>query len=102
MYPHAWNLVFRTFFRYVPIPVLLWLRYLPSREYIRFRQFQDFMRKYARTTILPNSQAKDNSKDMISVILRANQAEDLRLRLADFEVDGNISYFFVCGSFLSC
>lgn len=92
LYPHAWNLLFRTFFRYVPIPVLLMIRYLPSREYTRFRQFNKFMRNYARNVILPGSQAKENSKDMISVLIRANEAEDPRQKLEEYEVLDQISY----------
>ncbi|KAI0036665.1 cytochrome P450 [Vararia minispora EC-137] len=97
MYPHAWNLVFRTLWRYVPIPILLFVRYMPSREYTRFRQFNEFMRKYARNVILPNSQAKLDSKDMMSVLIRANEAESPRMKLAEFEVLDQISTILFAG-----
>lgn len=93
--------MFRTFFRYIPIPILLLIRYLPSREYTRFRAFNEFMRDYARNVILPGSEAKENSKDMISVLVRANEAEDPRQRLEEFEVLDQISCVFLFRPFSS-
>ena len=71
--------------------MLYYLRCLPSREYARFRGFLNFTRQFGRE-LVESSEEKLDSKDIMSVLLRANAAEEEKLRLTDHEVIDQISY----------
>ncbi|KZV76310.1 cytochrome P450 [Peniophora sp. CONT] len=98
LYPARWLLIFRTFWHYIHPDILFLMRYLPNRESRRFRHYLDYMRKFGRELI---SQAKvDNEaagKDVMSVLLRANGAEDAKLKLDDREVVDQISNLVLAG-----
>ncbi|VDB83332.1 unnamed protein product [Peniophora sp. CBMAI 1063] len=96
LYPHAWDVVFRSFWQHVPPSMLYYLRYLPSREYARFRGFLDFTRTFGKD-LVTRSEEKSDSKDIMSVLLRANAAEDERSRLTDSEVIDQISTILLAG-----
>ena len=92
MYPHAWDIVFRSLWKLFPENVLWYFRYLPSREYQRFRNYQDFMRVFGRKLIKQTEiDTKGEGKDVMSVLLRANEAEDPKLKLSENEVLDQIS-----------
>ena len=92
LYPHRWNLVFRSLWKYFPTGVLWYLRYLPSREYRRFRHYLNFMRVYGHEMVSQTQvDTKGTGKDIMSVLLRANEAEESRLKLSDSEVIDQIS-----------
>jgi cytochrome P450 len=93
LYPHRWDIVFRHLWRGVPESVLYYLRYLPSREYSRFRRYQDFMRQFAKN-LLSKGEATSEGKDVMSILVRANDAEDERAKLSESEVLDQISYGF--------
>ena len=68
------------------------MRYLPSREYRRFRHYLNFMRVYGRDMISQTQvDTKGAGKDIMSVLLRANEAEESKLKLSDSEVIDQIS-----------
>ena len=93
LYPHRWDIVFRSLWKYFPPGMLWFLRYLPSREYRRFRNYQEFMRQFGRKLIdQVQVDTKGQGKDVMSVLLRANEAEGARLKLSDSEVVDQISY----------
>ncbi|KZV64465.1 cytochrome P450 [Peniophora sp. CONT] len=98
LYPHRWDIVFRAIWKYFSPSVLYFLRYLPSREYQRFRSYQDFMRVFGRKLI---SQAqvdtKGTAKDVMSVLMRANEAEEAALKLSEGEVIDQISTILLAG-----
>ncbi|KZV71952.1 cytochrome P450 [Peniophora sp. CONT] len=96
LYPHRWDVVFRSFWHYLPPSVLYYLRYLPSREYARFRGFLNFTRKFGHD-LVARSEEKSDSKDIMSVLLRANAVEEERLRLSDSEVIDQISTILLAG-----
>ena len=92
LYPAAWIIVFQSFWKYIPVKVLWWLRYLPNRESHRFKTYLDYIRVFGRGLV---SQAQvDNeaaAKDVMSVLLRANGAESKDLKLSDGELIDQIS-----------
>ncbi|KZV76320.1 cytochrome P450 [Peniophora sp. CONT] len=98
LYPPRFLLIFRTLWYHVPVEILALLRYLPTRESRRFRTYLDYMRKFGRELV---SQAKvDNEageKDIMSVLLRANGAEDPKLKLSDGELYDQISNLVLAG-----
>ncbi|VDB83977.1 unnamed protein product [Peniophora sp. CBMAI 1063] len=98
LYPARWFLVFRSLWRYIPASVLWYMRYLPNRESRRFRDYLDYLRKFGRELV---SQAQvDNeaaAKDVMSVLLRANGAEEASLKLSDIELIDQISNIILAG-----
>ncbi|VDC03587.1 unnamed protein product [Peniophora sp. CBMAI 1063] len=98
LYPPALWLVFRKCWDYIPSGVLWYLRYAPARGARRFRTYLDYIRKFGRELV---SQAQvDNeaaSKDVMSVLLRANGAENGALKLSDGELIDQISNIILAG-----
>lgn len=86
LYPAPWYLVFRSLWDYVPQSVLLLMRYLPVREARRFRSHLDYMRNFGRD-LLSQTQVDTEAagKNIMSVLLRANGAEEAKLKLSDGE-----------------
>ncbi|KZV71385.1 cytochrome P450 [Peniophora sp. CONT] len=98
LYPHRWDVVFRSLWRFFPPNLLRLLRYLPNREYRRPRNFQDYMRAFGRKLIdQTQADTKGTGKDVMSVLLRANGAEEARLKLSDGEVIDQISTILLAG-----
>ncbi|KAI0319080.1 cytochrome P450 [Amylostereum chailletii] len=65
LYPRKSDIVFRAFWRYLPTTLVNFFRYLPSREYSRFRRFLDFIQDFAKT-LVASSSAKGDGKDIMS------------------------------------
>jgi cytochrome P450 len=98
LYPHRWDIVFRSLWKYFPSSALWFLRYLPSREYTRFRRYQDFIRNFGRGLIKQTeANSEGNGKDVMSVLLHANEAEEARLKLSEIEVVDQISTILLAG-----
>ena len=77
--------LFKAFWRYLPEPILDLLVYLPRREYRRFRHYLSGIREVARG-IVRRSIVKGDGRDIMSVLLRANDSEDPQTKLSDGEV----------------
>jgi cytochrome P450 len=82
--------VFRALWRYIPEPILHFVRYLPSREYRRFRSYSDYVRIFAQDMI-KESMIRGDGKDMMSVLLRANLSEDPKSKMSEEEIVAQIS-----------
>ena len=83
-------MVFKALWRFIPEPILHFVRYLPSREYRRFRLYSDYMRIFARG-LIKESMIRGDGKDMMSVLLRANSSEDPKSKMSDYEIFDQIS-----------
>lgn len=94
LYPHAWDIIFKHFWKFFPMTILDQSRYIPSREYSRFRRYQDYMRVFARDMIA-KSEARGDGKDIMSVLLRADKTEQDRLKLTELEILDQIAYVLV-------
>jgi len=97
LYPAWYDLVFKESWHFIPEPFLEYVRYVPLREYRRFRSFLDYMRNFARG-LIEESQVKGDGKDIMSVLLRANESSDPKNKMADNEVVDQIA----CVSVTSC
>jgi hypothetical protein len=91
LYPTPLNLVFKSTWRYVPEFLLRFVRYLPTREYRRFRIYLDHAREFAEG-IIKKSVANGNGNDMMSVLLRTNASEVPKNRLKHPEIVDQLSY----------
>ena len=90
LYPSRFDLIFRSLWRYVPDPLLHYVRYLPLREYSRLRTFLDYSQRFSRD-LVKQSMEKLDGKDMMSVLLRANASENPNEQMTDDEVIYQIS-----------
>lgn len=93
LYPPRFELAFRALWRYIPEPLLHYVRYLPLREYRRLRTFLDYTTTFSRN-LVRQSVERRNGKDMMSVLLRANTSENPNSKLTDDEVVSQISCVF--------
>lgn len=85
LYPSRFDLVFRTLWRYIPDPLLYYVRYLPLREYRRPTTFLSYSTRFSRD-LVKQSMEKLDGKDMMSVLLRANASENPNSKVTDDEV----------------
>jgi hypothetical protein len=90
LYPSRFDLVFKALWRYIPEPLLHYVRYLPLREYRRFRTFLDFSESFSRDIVKESTEKRDGN-DLISVLLRANASENLTNKMTDDEVIAQIT-----------
>ncbi|TFY82541.1 hypothetical protein EWM64_g1476 [Hericium alpestre] len=95
LYPSMFDTIFKSFWKYIPSDILHFVRFLPSREYTRFRNYTQFMRKFAPEIIRKNESA--GSKDIITVLQQANASEDAKTRLSDVEVWDQVATLLVAG-----
>ncbi|KAH9986673.1 cytochrome P450 [Russula compacta] len=96
LYPTPLNLIFKSTWRYVPEFLLRFVRYLPTREYRRFRTYLDYARKFSED-IMRKSAAKGDGNDMMSVLLRTNASEDAKNRLKHGEIVDQLSALLLAG-----
>lgn len=96
LYPSRLDLVFKALWCYIPQPILHFVRYLPSREYRRFRLYSDYIRSFARG-LIKESIVKGDGKDMISVLLRANLSSDPNSKMSEDETIAQISTLLLAG-----
>ena len=66
------------------------IKYLPTSQFRRFRDYSAFMRNFSRG-IIEKSIIEGDGKDVMSVLLRANASEDPRARLSDIEMVDQIA-----------
>ncbi|TFY76007.1 hypothetical protein EWM64_g8005 [Hericium alpestre] len=96
LYPSKLDTLFRAFWRYIPEEPLHLIRFLPTKEYKRFLQYSNVMRRLA-PRIIRRNEASGNGKDIVSVLARANETLDPKARLSDVEVCDQISTLLLAG-----
>jgi len=85
LYHRPFDALFKYFWRYLPEPILDLLVYLPRPEYRRFRIYLNGIRDISRE-IVRKSIVKGDGRDIMSVLLRANNSEDPKTKLSEGEV----------------
>ncbi|KAI0306242.1 cytochrome P450 [Multifurca ochricompacta] len=96
LYPAWYDLIFKESWHFIPEPLLEYVRYVPTREYRRFRSFLDYIRNMSREMI-KESMINGDGKDIMSVLLRANESSDPKSKMADNEVIDQISTLLLAG-----
>ncbi|EKM51868.1 uncharacterized protein PHACADRAFT_262256 [Phanerochaete carnosa HHB-10118-sp] len=100
MYPTVWNAIFQAFWDYLPDKVLEQVRHIPTREYRRMQSTLRLFIKYSQRLIAQKSAAlasDKSSKDVMSVLIRANASEDARYKLSDEEMESQMSIMTIAG-----
>lgn len=85
LYPSWYDLIFKETWRYIPRPLLEYVRYLPTREYRGFRSGLDNVRKFSRE-LIKQSMARGDGRDVMSVLLRANGSSSPKNKISDEEL----------------
>jgi len=70
--------------------LLHYLRYLPTREFKRYRGYLDFVREYSKGLIQKNVREQD-SGTIISALLNANESKDPHTYMSEPEMIDQIS-----------
>lgn len=79
LYPAKWNTVFRALWGYVPAALLNFVKYLPTREYARFRRTLGIINRESERLVTEKSAgllAGDKSaKDIMSILGRSRLSQ---------------------------
>lgn len=72
-FPSKPTLLFRHLWRYIPMPILSFVQYVPSKEHIRFRSTLKVINKFAKDLINEKTEAvlagkNENKRDMMSIL----------------------------------
>ena len=96
LYPSWYHFLFKATWRYIPGPLLDYVRYLPTREYRGFRSWLDNVSEFSRG-LIEQSLMKGDGNDIMSVLLRGNGASDPKNKLPDNELVDQVAcvtFFF--------
>ncbi|KAI0032300.1 cytochrome P450 [Vararia minispora EC-137] len=96
LYPPVADIIFKHFWAYIPEDILNWVRYIPTAQYRRFRQYLDHMRRYAKE-LIRGFDVNSDGKDVLSLLLRANASQDPESRVSDDELFDLIPTMLLAG-----
>jgi cytochrome P450 len=96
LYPSWYDLIFKETWKYIPGPLLEYVRYLPTREYRGFRSWLDKVREFSRG-LIKQSMVRGDRNDIMGVLLRANASSDPKNRMDDDELVDQIATFLSSG-----
>ncbi|KAI0652675.1 PAH-inducible cytochrome P450 monooxygenase PC-PAH 1 [Trametes meyenii] len=101
-FPSKANVLFRHFWRYIPMPILNYVKYIPSKEHIRFRKTLGVINDFAQGLIREKTEAvlsgkNENKKDIMSILVKANASENPKSRLTDEEMISQMATFLLAG-----
>jgi cytochrome P450 len=98
LYPSSWDLVFQSTWKFIPRPVLRYLKYLPYKEYRRFATYLQTAIQTGRSIINEKAAGTEKgSKDIISILVQSNLVEDARAQLSEREILSQIATLLVAG-----
>ncbi|KAH8998336.1 cytochrome P450 [Lactarius hatsudake] len=96
LYPSWYDLIFKETWKYIPGPLLKYIRYIPTREYRGFRSWLDNVRIFSRG-LIKQSTDKGDGNDIMSVLLRANASSSPKNKMTDDEMVDQIATFLSAG-----
>jgi len=67
LYPPWYDVIFKNTWKYIPGPLLEYVRYLPMREYRGFRSWLDNVRKFSKV-LIKQSMVKGDGNDIMSIL----------------------------------
>jgi hypothetical protein len=69
LYPSSWDLIFQSTWKFIPRPILRYLKYLPYKEYRRFATYLQTAIQTGRSIINEKAAGTEKgSKDIISIL----------------------------------
>ncbi|KAH7909501.1 cytochrome P450 [Hygrophoropsis aurantiaca] len=98
LYPPSWDLLFKASWRFLPTPVMNLIKYLPTKEYKRFREYLQTAFRTGKNLIEEKASATEKgNKDIMSILVQSNLSEDARFRLNENEILSQIATLLVAG-----
>ncbi|KAJ8474242.1 hypothetical protein ONZ51_g7351 [Trametes cubensis] len=102
-FPSKKTMIFRHFWKYIPMPILKYVQYIPTKEHVRFRQTLKVINNFARGLIEEKTEAvlagkNENKKDIMSILVNANASENPKSRLTDEEMISQVATFLLAAS----
>ena len=72
-FPSKLNQIFRSFWTYIPMSILYYVKYVPTKEHVRFRRTLKVINKFAKELIDEKTEAilagkGENKKDIMSIL----------------------------------
>ncbi|EGN99139.1 hypothetical protein SERLA73DRAFT_181957 [Serpula lacrymans var. lacrymans S7.3] len=96
--PPAWDLLFKATWRYIPDPILHYVRHLPTREYSRFKQFLETAFRVGQDLVDQKaSSTEKGGKDIMSILVQSSITDDAKKRLNNDEMLSQIATFLLAG-----
>ncbi|KAF7421223.1 hypothetical protein PC9H_011744 [Pleurotus ostreatus] len=101
--PPKWNVLFKALWRYIPTPILRFVEYIPTKEFLRFRHFKTVSRRVAKELVTQKISSMEITpeneprRDFMSVLFRANASEDPQYRLDEDEVLSQMGTIILAG-----
>ncbi|KAI8989230.1 PAH-inducible cytochrome P450 monooxygenase PC-PAH 1 [Trametes punicea] len=101
-FPPRATLLFRYFWKWIPMPFLKFVRYIPTKEHIRLRRTLDIINKFSKELIDEKTEAvlagkDEKKKDIMSILVKANASEDPKSRISDEEMISQMATFLLAG-----
>ncbi|KAM5543150.1 hypothetical protein V8D89_003024 [Ganoderma adspersum] len=90
-HPNKAAVLFRATWDYIPVPILKLIKYMPVNPWPRVRNLNNLFREYGRQILREqgsdvDTEKKVASKDILSILIKANASEDPKTRLDDDEI----------------
>ena len=72
-YPSTMTILFRSLWPYIPMPILKYVKYTPTKDHVRFRKTLDVINAFAKTLIDEKTESVlagkgENKKDIMSIL----------------------------------
>ncbi|PIL24888.1 cytochrome P450 [Ganoderma sinense ZZ0214-1] len=101
-FPSNFTLLFRSFWHWIPMPILKFVQYIPTKDHTRFRQTLKVINDFAKSLIEEKTEAVlsgagEKEKDIMSILVKANASEDPKSRLTDEEMMSQMATFLLAG-----
>ncbi|KAM5532813.1 hypothetical protein V8D89_013532 [Ganoderma adspersum] len=101
-FPSNFTLLFRSFWHWIPMPILKFVQYIPTKDHTRFRQTLKVINNFAKSLIDEKTEAvlsgaAEKKKDIMSILVKANASEDPKSRLTDEEMMSQMATFLLAG-----
>ncbi|KAH7920396.1 cytochrome P450 [Leucogyrophana mollusca] len=98
LYPPTWDLLFKASWRYFPASIRSLIKYLPTKEYRRFRTFLRLAFRTGKRLIEEKAtDTEKGSRDIMSILVQSNLSEDPRFRLSETEMLSQIATLLNAG-----
>ncbi|KAI0701147.1 cytochrome P450 [Cerioporus squamosus] len=101
LHPTPLRMLYRGIWQYLPEAALKLIKYTPVRVYRRLsnlnEMFKDIGRPLYHSNASEGSAARDGKRDVMSVLIKANNAENARLRLGEEEVLAQMHHLTAAG-----
>ncbi|KAI0754753.1 cytochrome P450 [Daedaleopsis nitida] len=102
-FPSKWTILFRSLvWPHIPMSILKYVKYIPTKDHIRFRRTLDIVNDFAKSLIDEKTGAilagkGENQKDMMSILVKANASENPKQRLSEQEMTSQVATLVLAG-----